>query len=978
MDYMTRSTVSGYQVNKCLRFLFLIGCSNKDELQILFLWKSRTLILQARKTGDSKIFQLIPHSILSPDFPHYFVFEYMHWLDLSTGELEFRPVGSPWMSRPSNWRLYIQRPGILKRLKTLGKYPRAILQKPSQKNAPTQVIDIRSSTFRVVSDLLSPLVVESPTYIVVTHAAQTLEVSLPRLQLSFFVNTCWELECRNMPGYVVDKTQSCGTMFGLRNKLILCPSHMNSNDVQLPRRVIVPQGEISYATNGDFTRVSIHPVGWKHIHWHEYTIDTDLGRLTSNSSLSSTLYQCYLHALTSHCLPDPLLGHTGTEEALYILQSATCTSFQRLGIDEAKLLRSISNLSPERCYSSESNSFKRGPMATLKWNNDLSTLSQHHDFSRIVRSILDHARALETLYDPPTVFDSSNASKPERESDQTLLIRAAFRNKSYYPSALYIPEELSSPGDVKYTSRDMSVHGTAEHAAFRTSWSLNNGLPSFDETISDRDLWDVLNSWGSLGPARRRISLRYSQYWLKFNAARDWLAIYELCRKPKNRNRRDLSIQLSFSLSAAAYSQSKYSDIIPSIIAFALDERFRNLSPPPNVSYVLSAGLAPDVAHVRNLVSRSALPMSLTSRQYTMAEGTAAQKTELLREEEREYFANIRREASVVAESIVQQWPDYRSVDLHKHLFKKYECRRGIKNYIQSISRNIRLRDHILQLQGILQHYEKVVMPASELTEPPPNLFTSSSNTPSYLLRDLLVSRTNIQLGTPFLDGEPFRGGAILPAMTTRPTEQVPQQAGSNILKVLIEEFLHSQQPLLQVYGDELNNSHREMSGQNASQSTRGVVPSHEDLLLYHKECFQKKEKLFLEIEAALAPSQNVEETSYVAGIWPRITPRSLLRQLARDRVNTLPDQWKVAIVRYAVSFLKYQQSLRLLDLSSSKRYEELLREAETICTDVLAESTPDWLLVQVGPLPCGRTSRDIDKMTMNRSKRISWLGQFK
>ncbi len=181
--------------------------------------------------------------------------------------------------------------------------------------------------------MLSPL--ESPEYIIATYDSHSLEVSLPRLHLSFFVNSNWELECRSMPGYVIDRSQSCGTMFGLRNKLILCPRP--NRESFLPRRVIIPQGKLLFGTDGDFAGIYINTDAEQHVRWHEYTIDTDLGCLKGNTNLSSKLYQCYLHALTSHCLPDPLLGHTGTEEALYMLRSAACQSFQRLDGHDAKL-----------------------------------------------------------------------------------------------------------------------------------------------------------------------------------------------------------------------------------------------------------------------------------------------------------------------------------------------------------------------------------------------------------------------------------------------------------------------------------------------------------------------------------------------------------------------------------------------------------------------------------------------------------------
>jgi len=277
---MTQSAISGYQVRHCSPQAF---GRDIDHEKILLSWKNRNLILQARKPGDSQRLQFIPRSKLLGDFPRCLVDKYVHWLDLRTHELEFRPAESPWTSKISNWRLYIHKLDHNRGIK-----PRATLQKPSQGVDSLQLIDVCSSTFSVVSNLLSPL--ESPDQIMATLIAQTLEVSLPRLRLSFFVNTNWELECRNVPGYVIDKNQTCGTMFGLTNKLVLRPSSTSSDVTLLPRRVIIPKGNISFKTTSYFTNVSIHTGTEGHVRWHEYTIDTDLGCLTGTTSLTSRLH----------------------------------------------------------------------------------------------------------------------------------------------------------------------------------------------------------------------------------------------------------------------------------------------------------------------------------------------------------------------------------------------------------------------------------------------------------------------------------------------------------------------------------------------------------------------------------------------------------------------------------------------------------------------------------------------------------------
>ena len=797
-------------------------------------------------------------------------------------------------------------------------------KKPGQRISSRQLIDIRSGTFGVVSSLLSR--VESPNHIMVTYvAAQALEVTLPRYRLSFFVNTKWELECRSVPGYVIDETQTCGTMFGLTNKLILRPKTIGSEGSFLPRRVIIPQGDISFRKNGDFTDVSINIDPEKHVRWHEYTIDTALGCLTSDTSLSSKLYQCYLHALTSHCLPDPLLGQTGTEEALHILQSAFCRSFQRLDIHDAKLLGLIGKLTPDRAY------YPPHPqsMATVKWN-DLPALSQHHDFFRIVCSLFDHARALEALYDPPTVFNTSYRN-------QSLLRRAASRNKSYYPPDLQTSEQPSSPEDVIYRSRDLSDLGDAEHVAFQTSWSIWNVRPSLDS--KSPDLWDVMNSWPSLGPFNGEVSLRYSRYWLELDIARDWFMIYDLCRVTVKLEGQNSKVKLCFSLSAAAYSKSKYSDIVPFLVIFSMDERCFVLDSPPHCSYTLSDGIAPSLPHLENLVSKSALPI-----QFTPANSLQGK----MKKKKVEYNATIKIESTRVAESILCQWPRYEHLNLADEWFDDSDFSRRINEYIQSISWNIRLRDHVLQLQEVLKRWQN--QNTNFIVSALQYLFSSRSNTvpytlspvftashskvPSYSLHDILVSRTNIPL-TPTREGIPLRLG--------------PDAQG---LETIIGELRHSEQPLQELYGNDLYKSHTELLRQHASQLGRGPLPSHQLLLIYHDECSRETDSIFSDISAALAPNQNVEKTNNAANLWPRIIPRYLLRQLARDRINKLPDQWRSVIMRYATSVLKCRHSIRMLELSSEQKHEELLRETEAIRDDVSAESTPDWLLVQVRSSP--------------------------
>jgi len=532
---------------------------------------------------------------------------------------------------------------------------------------------------------------------------------------------------------------------------------------------------------------------------------------------------------------------------------------------------------------------------------------------------------LEVLYDPPTVFDA-----PSR--NPSLLNRAASRNNLYYPSDLQILKQPPSPDDIIYRSRDLSDLGTTEHVAFQTSWSIWNGRPSFGSLSSD--LWDLMSSWDSIGPSISVVSLRYSRYWLNFGASRDWLVIYDLCRSATNEGERKSKIKLCFSLSAAAYSKSKYKDMIPFITVFALDKRCRDLSPPPERSYMLSDGLAPRLAHLEDLISQFARPMHSTpvhSLQIKKKRKTA------------EYNATISRESSIVARAILNQWPHYRRVKFPEEWSDKSDFIGHLVAYIQSIARNVKLREHVAQLQGIMRQYLINPIPVVVSYAVSPHFITSRPGAPSYSLHDVMVSCASVP--TPSTGEELYHG--CMNHSTA--AEAVPQLASSPGLDSLIEEFQNSRRPLLQLYGLELNKSHLELLGQPAHQLAQGAVPSHELLLAYHHECSHIKDKIFFQIKGALAPSQTVEGTNSIAGLWPRINPRSLLRQLARDRINAIPDNWRSVTTHFATALLKYRHSLRLLELSSRQRREELLREIKAIHNDILPES--DWLLVQVRPL---------------------------
>jgi len=178
--------------------------------------------------------------------------------------------------------------------------------------------------------------------------------------------------------------------------------------------------------------------------------------------------------------------------------------------------------------------------------------------------------------------------------------------------------------------------------------------------------------------------------------------------------------------------------------------------------------------------------------------------------------------------------------------------------------------------------------------------------------------------------------------------ERNPPSWEGDLISLIQEIQQASRESLLRIYGEDLKKSYDDLMGNEATFLVQRRVPSQEALQKYSDLCSKQKDAIFSELSEILAPSQKPDIVLRLSGLWPRITPRSVLRQLSKDHVHTLTDQWKQAIIRYAVAFLKYQQSNRLLELLWSNRDEELLQELDALCEPVAVAHSPDWLLIQV------------------------------
>ncbi|KAL4786734.1 hypothetical protein BJX76DRAFT_365229 [Aspergillus varians] len=371
----------------------------------------------AEKAGQ--ILRLIPHDILAEDFPDSLVTKHVHWLDLKTGILEFRPLDQAWQHSPRNWHMSFQH---------------KIGEISTTKQGQRRLIDVHSTLFAEIANVLKSL--DSPKNILVTLSKDgTIEAKLVRLRLNFFVNTDGALECREHRA-IVDAIQDIGCLYGLSNKLVL-----RDKARKLHRTALIPYGTVRISKGVLHTEVSIVPPNSPRIRCFHYVVDSNLGILSDTTGIIGALYQAYLHAVTAFVLPDVATKRSGTEEALRILRQARIKSPFPLDCDCSRLLELIAALTPRRQYHLPSKEL----MQRAIWARNL-----------VVQDIFNHSAGFAAFYDQrkqiPLGLD---------RGDVHLLNRARARHSRFHQSEFGGASKVEPVPPSEYDARDRSGPSSA-------------------------------------------------------------------------------------------------------------------------------------------------------------------------------------------------------------------------------------------------------------------------------------------------------------------------------------------------------------------------------------------------------------------------------------------------------------------------------------------------------------------------------------
>ncbi|XMA17317.1 hypothetical protein WAI453_010108 [Rhynchosporium graminicola] len=600
--------------------------------------------LIVRAIRGLEMYDIVPLSALGDDVPRTFLEDYVHWVHRGTLEVEWRPLESKWTPSSDNWRISKAEDASASFLECSNK----------------RVIEPESNTAKVIHRWLKPL--ESSTNINIFHNVDNdeTEIRLPRMNLEFILRKIG-LESKQFR-MIVDTNQYIGTFHGLLHKLRypgkVPGRHCSSRECDLP------------PTRGPCSSFYI--------------------------SLKSRLFKLYLHALTSHCLPDSLTGRTGSEEALHGLALQSTRSYP-LDAEHVEQLKLFAKLTPARDFHPKASKFTQ----TVSWEN-LSPLSQHEGFIEEARLMLSRAETVRK-------FNPEEGVKYNLElrGASELHARALIRNAVFRVDAFGAEKFTTSHDTHHSTARDSINNSLVESVACHVATVVGNWSCRLEPM---KDLFLKIQSWEPIisGPLPD-LKFEFDNRWLDNPArfmAQYWCSIQVFLTSA------DVTTDkfgIIFFLANLATSKLGNISLVHTLLALATAPGLRNLQPPPYESYDLSKGFEPHKASITIILDSCKVPYE-ESPEYQMPRDLNEQDINLYQRRGAAYNSATKRTVTKCLNYLLRRWPTrditcLQTADVQTYLPGLKDRLGEIQALFAHWHKNFEFRNYIEDIQTVLDSF---------------------------------------------------------------------------------------------------------------------------------------------------------------------------------------------------------------------------------------------------------------------------------
>lgn len=789
----------------------------------------------------------------------------------------------------------------------------------------------------MVSSLFRALEDEPHIHILYDAIPRSIEIEVPRLKLGFRIASGDDhVQSRQYRGMVLDDDQRIGTLVGLTSKLVLRrATHANE------RLVLIPEGAMSYRRTLSH-HISVTIGRQENTAVHAYQLDQMLGRVMDSGAMQSKLMLCFLHALTSHLLPDPLTGHTGTEAALTILRSSAIRSFEALSLDNVVLLNKIAGLSPPREFYPR----HERVMQKIGWDPNVPFQSQHGDFQALVKEIF-HQEKKMSLFRLNNVFAGLDGNDTAWMSaiNSDLHERAAIRISTFHVAG-FGAQHFKAAADRTYDARDRQSSSERARRAFIAASLLVRDEALLDQPISKFKIHQThfqnKDVKGFVSTQQLPV-LSYDSKWLSPPSPllRDlWCTLhYSLATKSSIGSKFDVLIWLT----TMAYATDADMDVIRALAACYRIPQLTATQVPAKPIFRLSQGSTFKKSEVQYAAESTAQSYDDSSEAQLPKQGSETDDEHLRRIER--LFENRKNTAvHTFVASLRAQWPrecpNTPASDHTKKYLNTASAMETVRPRFQMWYDNREFEQYISTISGILER-----LPAATIATPRFDAMTLPKKTHSDLHSRYCDSAAIFTSNPPNVTSN--ASSVSDPSLLVAPREPKLVIAPKSLFtdeteaRDRLDEFCQTlsacaKTPCEQRYVDTLRIScdslHKhedEKDAQNyliderAQDSLRQYLSNCED---YFQQ-FNRRLRGVLETGS----SQSNAIASFIQ-FSPRQPPSYWLNQLNRDRYDSLSASWSDVMIEYGLAITNLHRAQRLIALldNSVELNEELQHVGHT------------------------------------------------
>ncbi|KAI9675628.1 MAG: hypothetical protein M1817_000995 [Caeruleum heppii] len=882
---------------------------NGHEIHLGF--RDGRLVVQAW-TGGS-VLELVPASMFRRDLPASLVEDCAHWLDLGSAVVEVRRRPDIWRSKASNWLLDVHANLARRRNSSL--------------------IDPHSPLAQQIQRIFDHF--EDREQLTVYQPQRgPLSVELRRLELAFFVNHQGHLESRQLQSEI-DPEQDPGTWYGLRSQLVL-------RDICNPeqRSILVRMGNVRPARRDihvDIVVDSPDPSTYG-----RFVVNKLLGRLECAPEPVLFYMKAQLHAYTSFALPDPLTGLTGTEEALHFLRSGLCQPWAPLNARPLEILESIAKLTPRRQYYPSD----LRQMQQVSWDAHLTTTIQHDALRSVVQDICEKSRELSIFDRKAGEISADPASQPAPMVEH-LSRRSHARRKLYQRSGFDNDNGQELPPDQPYSARHYCHADKARQEVFECVSLLRDGLEHELSTFPPiPDFATMLQSWRDFGGCDHIFDKVLISDHLEIDLSLEWGPLVRLCSS----SGRDDKHRLMFLFALLSFGSDAPLEMIRFLIAFAVLKDLKSLQPPAWPSYVgFRHHEVPSIEQLMPLIPDSNVPSDSDDEDILPLQ-IGPKLRRQLEAKKRAFNKQQQVDRMTLCQFILEQWPcDEPSMDgvPSSLVVDLPRAKEALWPEWRRLTLNMELSKYVESVQQTVDRYHP------ELWIEPPDLHMGEQGvlTTAYhgdalpdLSHDLLRKACRqAHPGTKPTPTYPVSQVSVRKRTTSAVRTELRE------LQTIVDNMTKSQSTVSQQYGQDLIQSLEALRHfQSIPESTEAPF---DPVTLDTDISFARSsvEARFETLTNALA--RNDVRASWLkdGGLWPAITPITLLEQLRSTSAPIRGDGMKDSLMEYALSITRLQWLLRIQDAARKNRQQVL--EAERTNRGHMnwqPQQHPDWLLLEI------------------------------